>query len=321
MARLEPGFRGGAMNQKGRAGVVAAAPASSSGCDWALCACGRDQLIRRVSQQGARHFRELPWRFIEDPYAVLVSEVMLQQTQVKRVLGYWGRWLELFPTVDAVAAADTAAVLEAWQGLGYNRRALALKRCCETCARDYAGALPRDEAALQALPGIGAATAAGVRAFAFNEPAAYLETNVRSVFLHELFPDGEGVADKQLLAYVGDACCAAVCQGAADARTWNYWLLDYGAHLKAEGINPSRRSKHYKRQSAFEGSRRQKRSILLKCVLAAPQGIDCAEAAVVLNRAEAEAGLESSGAEAVRSLIDELVAEGFFRQEGDLLIP
>ena len=173
-------------------------------------------------------YRDLPWRNVDDAYAVLVSEVMLQQTQVTRVLKYWARWLELFPNVDALAAADTATVLEAWQGLGYNRRALALKRACEQCSAQWAGSLPRTVADLVELPGIGPATAAGVVAFAYDEPAVYLETNVRSVFLHELFPNSERVPDREIVPFVADTCPNE------GARVWYYALLDYGAHLKAQ---------------------------------------------------------------------------------------
>ena len=144
---------------------------------------------RRCAERGAELYRDLPWRNIDDPYGVLVSEVMLQQTQVARVMRYWERWMGLFPTVDALAAADTATVLDAWQGLGYNRRALALKRACEQCSAENGGHLPRTVDELVKLPGIGPATAAGVVAFAYDEPAVYIETNVRSVFLHELFPE------------------------------------------------------------------------------------------------------------------------------------
>ncbi|MEG0477269.1 MAG: adenine glycosylase, partial [Raoultibacter sp.] len=122
-----------------------------------------DDFIARVWREGAQHQRNnLPWRCVDDAYAILVSEVMLQQTQVVRVLKYWNAFLALFPTLDALAAADTACVLEQWQGLGYNRRALALKRAADICAANYAGKLPRGIDALMALPGIGPATAAGV---------------------------------------------------------------------------------------------------------------------------------------------------------------
>lgn len=283
--------------------------------DWSKCALSRTDFVSLVKRRGAELYRVLPWRNIDDDYAVLVSEVMLQQTQVKRVENYWPRWMTLFPTVDALAAADTATVLEAWQGLGYNRRAIALKRACETCARDNGGRLPRTVEELVKLPGIGPATAGGVVAFAHDLPCTYLETNVRSVFLHELFPDEEGVADATLIPFVDDACPQT------GVRSWYYALLDYGAHLKTHGENPSRRSAHYARQSAFPGSRREKRSFLLKQVLASPEGIDADDLLALLNDYEHAAGRESVAPPVFDSLVSELLAEGFFRLERRLYIP
>ena len=283
--------------------------------DWSTCALGRDEFVSLVREQGRLHYRDLPWRYIDDAYGVLVSEVMLQQTQVARVLKYWPRWIAAFPTVDALAAADTAAVLEAWQGLGYNRRALALKRACNTCSVDAAGELPRTAVELRELPGIGPATAAGVVAFAYNEPAVYIETNVRSVFLHELFPDSESVSDRELAPYVADACPNE------DPRAWYYALLDYGAHLKTQVSNPNRRSKHYSRQSAFEGSRRQKRSFLLKEVLASPEGVSERALATALDEAERAAGRPPVDSALFASLVNDLLVEGFFHREDGLLMP
>lgn len=283
--------------------------------DWSACARTRGEFIALVNERGEALYRDLPWRNIDDPYGVLVSEVMLQQTQVARVMRYWERWMGLFPTVDALASADTATVLDAWQGLGYNRRALALKRACEQCAVKRAGCLPDTVDDLVKLPGIGPATAAGVVAFAYDRPAMYLETNVRSVFLHELFPESEGVSDKQLAPYVADTCPDT------GARAWYYALLDYGADLKGRLPNPSRRSRHYARQSAFEGSRREKRSFILKCVLAAPDGVPSAEVRSLLDARECGAGRESVDLELYESIVSDLMSEGFFRRQGELLIP
>ena len=283
--------------------------------DWSSVAISRAQFVERVAEQGALHYRDLPWRNIDDAYGVLVSEVMLQQTQVARVLDFWPRWMALFPTVDALAAADTASVLEQWQGLGYNRRALTLKRTCEACSATNGGRLPKTVDELQALPGIGPATAAGVVAFAYDAPALYLETNVRSVFLHELFPDQDKVPDKELAPYVADACPAT------GVRSWYYALLDYGADLKARLGNPSRRSAHYARQSAFEGSRREKRSFLLKQVLAADGGLSPDDAFCSLDAFEREAGRSPLDRDLFDSLVADLTAEGFFRAENGLLVP
>ena len=268
----------------------------------------REAFEAKVREEGALRYRELPWRYLDDPYAVLVSEVMLQQTQVTRVLKHWERWMSLFPTVDALAAAGTADVLAQWQGLGYNRRALALKRACEECSATHGGALPDTAEQLQQLPGIGPATAAGVMAFAFGKPSIYIETNVRTVFLHEVFPQRDKVSDRELTPLV-----AATCPQDA-ARAWYYALLDYGAHLKTLVANPSRRSAHYARQSTFDGSRRQKRAELVRVVLAEP-GIGFDDLAARLDAFERAAGRDGVDAETFESIVNDLVREGFFRQE------
>lgn len=194
--------------------------AGSGSVAWPSEALGRDEFVELVRREGARLHRDLPWRYIDDPYAVLVSEVMLQQTQVARVEKHWTRFLSLFPTIDSLAAAGTADVLAQWQGLGYNRRALALKRAAETCSAERGGLLPDTAEELETLPGIGPATAAGVMAFAYNRPSVYIETNVRTVFLHELFPDRDKVSDRELAPLVASTCPED------DARAWYYALLD-----------------------------------------------------------------------------------------------
>ena len=268
-----------------------------------------------VAREGAQLYRDLPWRNARDPYAILVSEVMLQQTQVKRVLGRWERFLAKFPTLDALAAAAPADVLSEWQGLGYNRRALALKRCAEACAESFGGKLPHGVAELAKLPGIGPATAAGVTAFAYDEPCVYLETNVRTVFLHNVFPQEDGVSDKQLAPLVAKACLRA-----ESPRSWYYALLDYGAHLKSQVTNPSRRSAHHTRQSTFEGSRRQKRAELVRIVLAAP-GIAMEEAAARLSAEEVSAGRAPVEPEFFDEIVSGLEHEGFFHIVEGCLIP
>lgn len=269
-----------------------------------------------MKREGARHYRDLPWRGIDDAYAVLVSEVMLQQTQVKRVLGYWPRFLKAFPTIDALAAASTSDVLELWQGLGYNRRALLLKRCADACAAEHAGELPNTAEELVKLPGIGPATAAGVVAFAYNKPSLYLETNVRTVFLHELFPGKESVKDSEIAPLVRMSCPQN------DVRGWYCALLDYGAHLKATLPNPSRRSAHHARQSEFEGSRRQKRAELVRIVLAAgAEGVSMKQALRALDLEERRGGRDAVDPGEASSIVKDLLDEGFFRQVGDVLVP
>ncbi len=267
-------------------------------------------LVSKVWEEGACLYRDLPWRNTCDPYAIMLSEIMLQQTQVARVQKYWARFLDLFPTVDALASAETSLVLEMWQGLGYNRRALALKRCAEVCSRDYGGTLPRSREELVALPGIGPATAGGIRAFAYNEPEVYLETNVRTVFLHELFCGREQVPDKEIIPHVERTCSAD------NPRSWYYALLDYGNFLKSTLPNPSRRSKHHSRQSTFEGSRRQKRAELVRVVLA-QRDVSLVNLQRALAEFEAAHGRPEPELELTRSIADDLVKEGFFAKDGD----
>lgn len=273
------------------------------------------RFIDKVRREGERLYRDLPWRRTRDPYAVWVSEAMLQQTQVSRVDGRWQRWLARFPSVEALAAADQADVLAEWQGLGYNRRALALKRAAEAVA-DQGGEVPSSVDALVKLPGIGPATAAGIRAFAFDLPAVYLETNVRTVFLHELFPDAERVPDSALVPLVREACPEE------GARRWYYALLDYGAHLKRTVPNPSRRSASHTRQSAFEGSRRQKRAALVRLLLEAREagceGLSLDDAVASLGVLERAKGRPEPSAELVLDLLSELSGEGFCTPVNDL---
>ena len=270
-----------------------------------------DSFRASVLEHGRELYRDLPWRRTFDPYGIWISEVMLQQTQVARVDGRWQHWLERFPTADALASASTADVLDEWQGLGYNRRALSLLRAAQQIS-EAGGELPHDEGALRALPGIGPATAAGIRAFAFNLPAVYLETNVRSVFLHELFPEAEDVPDSELVPLVEKTCPQDAINPADDPRTWYYALLDYGAYLKQTLPNPSRRSRSHTRQSRFEGSRRQKRAELVRILLGATSdGLTTDQLLCALGDVEEAAGRERVGEELLLALLLELSAEGF----------
>ena len=255
----------------------------------------RERILAHYRAHG-RH--DLPWRLTRDPYAVLVSEVMLQQTGVTRVCPHFIEWLGDFPDSEALAAAPLEVVLRAWQGLGYNRRAVALQRTATVIVSEYGGIVPADREALLALPGIGPATAAGVRAFAFGLPDVYLETNVRAVFLHEFFADATDVPDSAIRPLVE----ATVDHD--DPRTWYWALLDYGSHLKRTLPNPSRRSRHHTRQSRFEGSHRQLRARALRMVLDAP-GSGPGDLADLL-------GVEGA---CVTRALEELVSEGFLAEE------
>lgn len=220
--------------------------------------------VRRHYRIFGRH--DLPWRKTRDPYAILVSEVMLQQTQVSRVEGFYGRFLDKFPDFQTLAKAPRSEVLAAWQGLGYNRRALSLKRLAETVIREYKGKLPDDRAALERLPGIGKGTSGSLMAFAFNKPEPFIETNIRRAFIHHFFPrTRNGVTDGEIERYIQST------MDRAHPREWYWALMDYGAALgktaKSIGSNPNRRSAHYKKQGLFRGSDRELRGRILRYLL------------------------------------------------------
>lgn len=280
-----------------------------------------------VRAEGARLYRDLPWRRTRDPYRIWLSEVMLQQTQVVRVEQKMPAWLQRFPSVEALAEAPAADVLQAWQGMGYNRRALALHAAAQAVVQEHGGTFPQDTASLVALPGIGPATAQGIRAFAYDLPGVYLETNVRTVFLHHFFPDMEGVSDKELLPLVQASCPGpqapyAAPQDAQDTpRSWYYALLDYGAYLKKQLPNPSRRSRLYARQSKFEGSRRQKRAALVRLLLDArgeDEGLSAVELCARLSEQELAAGREGVPQELCDSILADLQREGFCVQNAGI---
>ena len=204
--------------------------------------------------------RDFPWRHTSEPYHILVSEVMLQQTQTARVAPKYTEFITRFPDFVALANAPVADILRAWQGLGYNRRALALQMAAQQVVHLHDGRLPENKNDLLALPGIGQYSASAIRAFAFNQPDSFLETNIRAVFIHHFFPGKSKVTDKELMPLVEAAL------DKDNPRLWYQALMDYGAALK-ESDNASRRSAHHRPQSRFSGSRREARGIILRLLL------------------------------------------------------
>lgn len=189
---------------------------------------------------------------------------MLQQTQVDRVIPKYEEFLKYFPTLESLSEARTKDVLKIWQGLGYNRRALYLKRAAEKIVHEYGGTFPQSEKVLASLPGIGKATAGDLLAFSWNKPAVVIETNIRTVFIHHFFKDKQKVSDKDILPLIEKTL------DTKNPREWYYALMDYGAYLKKILGNNIKKSTHYKKQSKFKGSNRELRSKILKIILKSP---------------------------------------------------
>jgi A/G-specific adenine glycosylase len=206
----------------------------------------------------------LPWRQTADPYRILVSEVMLQQTQVARVIPKYQSFLKEFPTVRRLASASLGDVLRAWQGLGYNRRAKFLKQTAEVIVHTHKGKWPKTFAELRKLPGVGVYTAGALMNFSYNSPVALIETNIRTVYLHHFFKGRNGVSDRELFPYIERTL------DYRNPREWNWALMDYGAYLKETVGNLSTQSTVYKKQSDFKTSNRYLRGKIIQLVAREP---------------------------------------------------
>lgn len=206
--------------------------------------------------------RDFPWRKTKNPYHIWVSEVMLQQTQTDRVVPKYKAFLKQFPTVRALASASQKDVLERWQGLGYNRRGLNLKRAAEEIVARYNGHFPADDITLLTLPGIGEYTSKAIITFSYNRPLVFIETNIRTVFLDYFFNEAKNlVHDNDILKLV------EMTVDTNNPREWYFALMDYGVMLKKVKKSKNVKSVHYRKQTPFKGSGREVRSTLLKHIL------------------------------------------------------
>lgn len=203
--------------------------------------------------------RDFPWRKkTNTPYEILVSEVMLQQTQADRVVPKYKKFVKAAPTFEALAKMSFNDIITLWQGLGYNRRALNLHKCAKIIVEEYNGQLPSNSEEMLKLPGIGPYTTAAVQVFAFNKQAIVIETNIRTVFILHFFKNTKKVADTDLVPLIEQTI------DVQNPRKWYSALMDYGSHLKKTLGNASRQSKHYTKQNAFKGSNREARGAILR---------------------------------------------------------
>jgi A/G-specific adenine glycosylase len=246
-----------------------------------------------------RNRRDLPWRNTDNPYHILISEIMLQQTQVERVNEKFILFVDRFPDVASLARATLKEVLEVWQGLGYNRRAISLIKLAGIIVSEYHGQLPADAEELVKLPGIGRSTAGCFLAFAFRMPSVFIETNIRRVFIHHFFQDRVDVHDNEIMPLV------EVTLDRKNPRDWYYALMDYGSQLKKEMENPNKKSAHYTRQRPFEGSDRKIRGAILKVLMVKTSMTE--EAIIIAVGSEKER---------VKKILTDLVKEGFIVKTG-----
>ncbi len=213
-----------------------------------------EEFQRLLRQQGEELYRDMPWRQDTRPYYVLVSELMLQQTQVDRVIPKFTAFIGAFPDEQALAEASLADVIKLWQGLGYNRRAKFLHQAAKRIAE--LGYFPDNETELISLPGVGKNTAGAILAYAFNAPSLYIETNVRAVYIHHFFATRDQVDDKEIYEVLRQTI------DSDDPRHFYWALMDYGSWLKKQGVQPGR-SRHYKKQSPLRGSVREVRGSIV----------------------------------------------------------
>ncbi|MBN1292424.1 MAG: A/G-specific adenine glycosylase [Candidatus Latescibacteria bacterium] len=267
----------------------------------------------RLSKEDIKEFREkiysyyngnprnLTWRNTKNPYFILVSEVMLQQTQVDRVIPKYEEFIDIFPDFNTLAHASLQNVLQSWQGLGYNRRAVALHKTAKKVMEEFSGILPQEPEILQQFPGIGSYTACAIAAFAFDKPSAFIETNIRSVYIHFFFGDHVDVNDRDLLPLVEKTL------DKNNPREWYYALMDYGVMLKKKYPNPSRKSSHHQKQSPFKGSNRQIRGKIIR-LLTTRASIPEQELLTIID----------TDNEKIKKIIEQLINEGLIGRRNDV---
>jgi len=269
--------------------------------------------INKLNEVNIKSFQETVWQFYIlnkrlfswrnnfDPYRIVVSEIMLQQTQTFRVEQKFSEFISVFPDFATLAQAEFKDVLTVWQGLGYNRRAQALHKIAQKVMSEFDGQLPTDPEILVTLQGIGPNTAGSICAFAFNMPTVFIETNIRAVFLHKFFQDREAVHDQEIIPLIEQVL------DKKNPREWYYALMDYGVMLKKLHNNPARKSKHHTVQSKFEGSNRQIRSMILKLLLK-KESMTLKQFFAAINR----------DPERIEKIIDNMCKEGLLVQKKNI---
>lgn len=244
------------------------------------------QVRRKILSYYKRYGRDLPWRRTTSPYHILVSEFMLQQTQVSRVVDYYQKFIKQLPDVKSLAEVKTPMLLKLWSGLGYNSRALRLRAAAQVILEKHDGIIPDDQKSLKELPGIGEYTSAAILAFAYNKPVPVIDINIRRVLLHELaLPNSTSNEELTIIAK------RLIPRG--KSAEWHNALMDYGAALppKVKKLYPP-----LTRQSSFKGSKREARGYILR-ILLKEKAINKHELMKMISHKEKEAILNQLKAE------------------------
>ncbi len=243
--------------------------------------------------------RDFPFREEITPYKVLISEIMLQQTQTKRVSEKFLEFLESFPDFSTLSKAPLDKVLKVWKGLGYNRRAVALKKIADIIINDYDGKMPNSIEILKSFPQIGHNTASSIVTFAFNKPTIFIETNIRNVYLYFFFANKNHVKDKEISPFVEKTI------DKKNPRDWYYALMDYGVMLKKTHPELNKKSAHYRKQTSFKGSNRQLRGEVLKILIKTK----------TLHKLDFEKKFVNFDQKRVKNVLNKLEKEGFIKKE------
>jgi len=242
--------------------------------------------------------RDFPFRNEINPYNVVISEIMLQQTQTNRVVEKFQQFIQKFPDFQSLANAPLNEVLKVWQGLGYNRRAVALKKIAERVVNEFDGILPADIDILKSFPQIGHNTASSIVAFAFNMPTFFIEVNIRRVYIYYFFPGKSSITDSVIVPIVRKTL------DSSNVRKWYYALTDYGVMLKKTHPELNKRSAHYRKQAKFKGSNREVRGKILKLLIASSS----------LTEVEIFKELKINSKK-LKEILNLLIKEGFIKQE------
>lgn len=253
-----------------------------------------------VWDMGRKLYRPMPWRDDTQPYYVLVSELMLQQTQVERVLPKFTAFIQQFPDTETLAASPLSSVLAAWSGLGYNRRAKYIHAAALMIETTYKGKFPESTKELEKLPGVGPNTAGALAAYSFNNPVVFIETNIRTVYFHHFFQNQETVTDQELRQLVAETV------DTEHPRQWYWALMDYGSWLKRSGVRLNSKSHHYVKQTPLKGSIREVRGILLKELSLTARSLEYLEA-------------RFSGDERLPKALEGLYNDGLITYEGKVV--